>query len=243
MPLLGNTFDFLAPVVLLADKYGMDTVVDKYLPRVRADWPISLEKWDHIEGQIKLYITYQQTLNEPERADNYFVEPCGAISFARAQGIDSILPSAFYHLSRVSPKFDHGDDDDDRSWDYRFEGGRTAAWSLLSTKDYRTLQIGQHAIRAWVIDEARGYRHQISHEGEEACQQAWWSMVMMPRMLDILYGEEIDVLARLAEMDGQLDTEQLCQACRFKASGIPKLLREAFWQKLPDFFGLEVGVG
>lgn len=216
----------------------METVVDKYLPRIRADWPISLEKWDHNEGQVKLFVTYQHTLNDAEHADDHFVEPCGAIRFAREQDVDSILPSAFYHLSRVSTR--DADSDDQMDYEYKWEGGRTANWSLLTAEDYRTLQIGQSAIRSWVIRQACGYDYRFSHKGEGACRQDWWATVMATRLHQILHCEDIDVLARLAEMDGHLDTAGLCNECRVRAVAFPNRIREAFWAKLPELFGLQV---
>lgn len=212
-------------------------MVDKYLPRIRANWPISLEKWDHNEGQIKLFVTYQHTLNDPEHADDHFVEPCSAIRFARKQGVRNILPSAFYHLSRVSPQ--RSFDGPEEYYEYKWRGSRTANWSLLTTEDYRTLQIGQRAIRSWVLQQVHGSGYRLNHKGEERCRQDWWATVMEPHLYRILHYEDIDVLARLAEIDERLNTTGLCNGCRAKATGFPKHLRATFWMELPGFFELD----
>lgn len=224
----------------LADKYGVEKVVAKYLPRIKGDWPVSLEKWDHNEGQIKLFATYQQTLSNPERPDAYFVEPCCAIRFARKQGIDSILPSAFYHLSRISPLYDFEGDD---SYDYTYYGGRTANWSLLSGQDYRRLLKGQNAIRSWVLHQANRWSssYRILHSGEAPCRKDWWDEAFRPRFVEVLPNDDVDVLEGLARMvQARLDMTGLCTMCHEKAYDLPKRLREGFWVKLPEFFGLEV---
>lgn len=232
-------------MVRLADKYDMENVVAKYLPRIRSDWPTSLEKWDLNEGQVQLFDKYQRATSSPEHADDCFIEPCAAIRFARQQGIDSMLPSAFYHLSRLPPRDDSDDSDSDSdSDDSTDHGRRTARWSLMTTEDYRTLQRGQHAIRAWVLAQTRQSTSNchVGHTGEGPCQNDdWWARVIGPQVERILLCEDVDVLAGLAEMTGSRELELLCVSCRIEAQELPKELRSDFWERLPKFFGLEGG--
>ncbi|EIW87222.1 hypothetical protein CONPUDRAFT_79370 [Coniophora puteana RWD-64-598 SS2] len=87
-------------------------------------------------------------------SDDIFPEPGSAILFARNLDIRSILPSTFYHLSRLEMSLNRADEADkrvrDRIANVRTGGGRTADWSYLTKQDFKCLLLGRERIQQFM---------------------------------------------------------------------------------------------
>lgn len=250
--LMQDTFDFIAPVVKLADKYEMETICESLIPRVEADWPVTLERWDlissHIAAMQEVIEKRHQTSHDYDvMLDEILVEPAGVIRFGRAHA-ESVLPAAFYHLSRLSSKFDEDPKgEDDAKWTHLYEGGRTARRTLLRAEDYETLYAGQGAIKGWMQKVATFLPGRVwsatceregMKEGLKRCERSlWWSQELRPKLLDIFAEDEVDVLAHLQRTANNLPSG-LCFYCEKAVQEHLFKLREGFWAALPKLFRL-----
>lgn len=112
---------------------------------LECDWPQTLRDWDKLEKEIKS-ITSDVGV---ERIDDCFPEPAAAIKLANQFNITSILPSAFYHLSRISILDDWDQTHADPSISIR-NTKRTARWDQLSAKDFHRLLLGKAKIASFL---------------------------------------------------------------------------------------------
>lgn len=145
-------------ILSLANKYEMLQLRDRIVTHLEGDWPQSLWQWDRLEAEVQATVVSWEdefsstgVLGYP---DDHLPEPASAILLARSCNIPTILPAAFYHLSRLSI---HNDRHSSRQklstqesssyHDCLKEGQRTANWELLSTPDYISLLRGRAALR------------------------------------------------------------------------------------------------
>ncbi|KIO33275.1 hypothetical protein M407DRAFT_17832 [Tulasnella calospora MUT 4182] len=151
-PLRRATWDFLVPVLMLADKYDMGALGTSLLPKLLEDWPTTLEKWDDVDQRarsIVVAISMQRPRNSSSpSADDILPEPAMAVKFGQAHpAARNILPAVFYHLSRLSNstpddlQFGHCNDP---------EVYRSVDYSLMTSEDWRRVVRGQANIRAWL---------------------------------------------------------------------------------------------
>ena len=127
-------------ILRLATKYAMDPLRKIILHCIEADWPRTLQEWDHLQativhaGELKSssVLPRMDTDDDDDNApssssgasqgpyiDDCFPEPASAIRFATEFGCPSILPAAFYQLAITDPSAD---------WDeYRDTAGDAAA--------------------------------------------------------------------------------------------------------------------
>lgn len=251
-----DTFNFAAAVLPLADKYGMPKMIKFFLPRVEADWPQTLARWDLNEDHIRESIGYfncLRTANEDHRfGDDMIPEPCSAIRLGRTFPLPDILPAAFYHLSRLPPIFEKKSD---LYLEHVIKGKRTADWQLLLVDDYQTLLGGKSEIRAWVkgiatyMGESRW--KSISHASRDDCEgHSWWTQRMKWLLLEQLAEEEVDPLRLFSELSRRFSEERwsgkaifkLCGACFSELEVLLREYRQELWWTLPQFFDLEVEV-
>ncbi|KAG8980030.1 tRNA(Ser) Um(44) 2'-O-methyltransferase [Tulasnella sp. 425] len=149
-----KTWDFWPPVLKLCDKYQINRISLTVLPRLQADWPTTLSAWDLNESHIERLTEFRthQHMNtgiEPQTTlDKLLAEPCAVIRFGRTLNVQEVLPSAFYHLSRLSPLNDRRTEELNMTADlHQWNNGRTANRALLESSDYEALLVGQASIR------------------------------------------------------------------------------------------------
>lgn len=92
----------------MANKYQVDFIRQKIVARLESDWPQTISAWERLESEIstmgdqEIALGYSGSPSRPLTLDNALPEPASAIRLARDCNIPSILPAAFYHLSRLS---------------------------------------------------------------------------------------------------------------------------------------------
>lgn len=91
-----NDFPAIAAVLRLSTKYFVEHLRQRCLERLLRDWPTTLEGWD----QRELEATNDQGHYTPRDACPH---PILVIDLALELGLSSILPAAFYDLSRYGP--------------------------------------------------------------------------------------------------------------------------------------------
>lgn len=255
-PLRRITYDVLLPVLVLADKYDMPRLLEAYLPRIQADWPMALMKWDDIERQIEaMYKYFDQLMKEASGLDylnDFLAEPACVIRFGRTAQVPEVLPAAFYHLSRLPTLFDkesYEDRMDFETWhDYYLRGGRSADRNLLHAMDYETLVVGQGAIRDWVTDLELGFTYEAAILDFPVCSEpvtncigveGRWRRDISPLVAKILTQTAIDPLKGLQNIiDGLKKMDDPCEYCHKCIGGFLSASRNDFWKHLPSFFRL-----
>lgn len=88
----------------MATKYQISYIRDCIVERLESDWPQTILSWDTLEGEIERTTEHS---NVHWYTDDRFPEPASAIRLARDFNIPSILPAAFYQLSRLNIADDH----------------------------------------------------------------------------------------------------------------------------------------
>ncbi|KAG9049866.1 hypothetical protein FS837_008788 [Tulasnella sp. UAMH 9824] len=219
-PLSRAKWDFLVPVLVLADKYDMGPLATNLLPKLLEDWPTTLQKWDDVDTRTRSIVraTANQQLVDPflPSPEDTLPEPAMVVKFGQAHpAARNILPAAFYHLSRLSPSTP----EDLGEYDYnRSEGLHSADYSLLTSADWVRVAQGQANITEWLynyataarpIDAIPCFRWELPEtEGTDGegrnisipspCGRvSWWYTEAKPLILEIGAKATVDVLAGL----------------------------------------------
>lgn len=178
--------------------------------------------------------------------DSLTPEPCEAIRLARKCGLYSILPAAFYHLSRIrgtaDRHFSQVMQDDRETSRVVVEGERTAEFSLLSVEDFRCLIIGRDAIFE-VFKEYLDEATEKAMHGHCAASDPSECIRNLYKFGDQL---EVEMLRNRDPLFLMKDGGtcfiwplQTCEPCRGMFLATLEASREAFWRKLPALFLLK----
>ncbi|TFY54801.1 hypothetical protein EVG20_g9559 [Dentipellis fragilis] len=227
------------PLLLLADKYDVQHLRTLLVGRLEDDWPQTLLQWDSLEADIsgRLEAYKAHGLAGCELEDN-FPEPGSAIEVARQCNIPSILPAAFYHLSRISIDYDwdnvreaFADPPDD--W---YSGTRSARWSRIAREDFVCLLQGRVQLSRY-LDEELSPPYPSDH-GRGACTSGHWNTFWY--QLSEECKRDQDVLGTLnLQAKTTVAVEGLCFSCQHRVSDEIEKYRDEIWRQIPAFFQLE----
>jgi hypothetical protein len=228
-------------ILQLANKYSMDHFRNRIVEHIELDWPKTIYQWDLLETEIRSIrsLWTVERRNEPDQIafiDDHLPEPASAIRLARDCDIPSILPAAFYHLSRLSPVYDdwHG-----LRQETQGDSRRTAKWELLATEDFICLLKGRERLSeavcelqfAQVFDSEDHYgvdcnaseRRKVIQEIRDQCQRSR------------------DILQTARRLQEKLAYGQICGLCYSSVRQELTRFRRQLWLQLPEFFGLAEG--
>lgn len=214
----------------------MNPLRQNIVGHVEQNWPLTLRQWDelgsrmHAIAQLSRGDLDNQLDLEPSYSGDRLPEPASAIRLARERNIPTILPAAFYHLSRLSI-------DDDWAETFRCDqllaAGRTAEWNLLTADDLRCLLKGRAKLRQAPREILRfSYR---TDGCSEACFSAKrWDLlkeieetcVQSPDMLRVAR----EYIERKTYGDG------ICYLCSSLIRRDLATFRHILWDMLTDFF-------
>ncbi|KAF8121079.1 hypothetical protein EV363DRAFT_1187321 [Boletus edulis] len=198
--------ELITPILDLSRKYGITRMYAQIMRHLESDWPQTLNDWDKLERDIT------ETKNsDADRIDDHSPEPAAAIKLAHRFDIPSILPAAFYHLSRLSIQDDWDKTHADPSISIRNPTKRTAKWGLLSAKDFRCLLLG----KAELADFLRGCINP-----EDLRHSHMWQGILVKCL------QSADPLAELKSSAAQ----------NILLRAKIQVLRGRIWEKLGDFF-------
>ncbi|KIO33276.1 hypothetical protein M407DRAFT_17833 [Tulasnella calospora MUT 4182] len=270
-PLSRAKWDFLVPLLTLTNKYDIGSLTADLLPKLSDDWPTTLEKWDAVDAQTKSIVCAtagrrEQNLSLPS-PDEVLPEPVMAIKFGQAYpGARSILPAAFYHLSRLS----HSRRDDIGVWNPEGpEVFRSADCNRMTSEDWMRVVRGQANIRDWLWNLATckrdldllsrcprraGDNAETMEEEEDdnegtpnPCGRVrWWNREIGPLVLQIAAKRVVDVLGQLTRLHGVIQRvdrtttseDELCFDCQINLDKWLIEFRNRFSMRLPFFFDL-----
>ncbi|KAG6377978.1 hypothetical protein JVT61DRAFT_14774 [Boletus reticuloceps] len=220
--------ELITPILDLLRKYGIARMYAQIVRHLESDWPQTLNDWDKLEKEI----TETKYYSDADRMDDHSPEPAAAIKLAHRFDIPSILPAAFYHLSRLSIQDDWDKTHTDPS--IRHPTKRTAKWGLLSAKDFRCLLLG----KAELADFLRGCinpgdlrNSHIVNCRREICDvggQTWQDI--LARCL-----QSADPLASL-KISAERDHFPHCSIYAKALKAKIQVVRAQIWEKLGDFF-------
>ncbi|KAF8798311.1 hypothetical protein BYT27DRAFT_7177806 [Phlegmacium glaucopus] len=229
-PLDPRTPNSVKPILLLANKYAMDRIRERIVDHIEQDWPLTLQLWDKLEFQID----WARQLSRSDAdiyqlyLDDHLPEPVSAIRLARECDIPSILPAAFYHLSRLSISHaGNGLRDAD-------DGRRTAEWDLLSAQDLLCLIRGQRRL-AWVAQEMP-----TQLPGRQCDCAALDCLKVFKEVQDACEGSSdvLQVIRSYMERGSYGPGSKICLTCCYLIRYNLAQFRQEIWTSLPSFFCL-----
>ena len=215
-----GSFKRTLPLYKLALKYKVNYITDVLSAQLEQDWPKNIWEWDAFESDDALYMKGVTGLYL-----DMYPEPVAAIEFARVANLPSILPAAFYQLSRATTASDYREDDLGISWSL---SERSARWTELSTEDLLTLAAGEGRLSSCLVNIQRGLTKEIPVE-EIKCREAWKLMPVL-KSDDILH--DLQEICKPDKLPGAL----MCENCRSKVNERARKEREALWMLLPQLF-------
>lgn len=213
----------------MATKYQIDSLRARLIQHIEADWPQTLEQWDHFElliGRMEEahYASFGDEPAERNKVDGLYLdqrlpEPAAAIRLGREFGINSILPAAFCTLARISPYLEWGSwhtgteiIDEDNPW-VDNPAFRTTRWSLLTAEDYRCLLHGHTGIRR---DLARGkfWQNIPCTVLPDPCDQGEARLSLEKNFNFLAYANDSLTALKVAYLPAHLQATKLCQRCQ-----------------------------
>lgn len=241
-PLSPDTPSLIRGALKLATKYQIDDIRKAIIERLESDWPQTLGQWDALEAHADA-LTLEYRANGPVEGlypDDQLPEPASAIRLARECNIPSILPAAFYHLSRLSPGNDwdkahasRGDVSGVPQAQYQL-GLRTAKWCLLDTDDFMCLLRAKEVESNEIAMAPLKLRFQLQtptlcSDGcltQATVMMGWWHPFDPLRYLDEKFGV------------GELTRRGVCAKCAPIAQKHAQERRENFWRNFPASCGI-----
>ncbi|KAG1736289.1 hypothetical protein EDD22DRAFT_787519 [Suillus occidentalis] len=223
-------------VLKLSNKYEMSELRQAVVQLLETQWPTSLSQWDRLESEIAVMAWDQDCDPIPLDLDDSLPEPALAIKLGREFHIPSIMPAAFYHLSRLSIGHPlHVPRGSLRQ--------RTADWNLLTAADLICLIMGKEGLSMvaasllvpdcwgdetvktyWMEEDCRGCRR------SEMVEQIRWEC---KRTSDVL-----STLRQYLTIESLLSP--MCKTCSHIIKTKLKGVRQTLWAMLPLLFQLEV---
>lgn len=248
-------FRMVSGILRLATKYLVDSLRTKALVHLSKAWPTSLKGWDARED-----LTRADEMQSGPGMSNIYPSPADVIILAREVNAPSLLPSAFYDLSRYhyTQLFEQDD-----------ESGPSIAQLPLSNADLQRLALGkeasQHAITT-LIRSMGSHSHPLllGHHAHShrSCRRDFSELVALATQhylfdrergcTDPLYvAEELGQPlydfgqassvddARFGESRRSVEVSE-CEACARALAIWTTRERERMWKMIPLWFRLDV---
>lgn len=233
-------------ILLIATKYQVDFIRQRIVKQLEEDWPQTIDQWERLEAEVERAQSQHRYRSRSAKdpgalIDDIFPEPASAICLARECNIPSILPAAFYHLTRINIEDDWDSahrKKDDAAWVYsgirRY--ARMARWSLLSAEDLRCLMLGKSRIleQGAVGMPMRDCGQPLGPE--EFCPVTYeYSDGLRDR---VRAGAASDIFKVYREVMKEIELDACGDCANDYGKAIDRHLK-ALWRRLPEFFALQ----
>ncbi|EMD38779.1 hypothetical protein CERSUDRAFT_151409 [Gelatoporia subvermispora B] len=256
-----HDFPAIAAVLRLSTKYLIEHLRQRCLLRLETDWPTSLLGWDYRERQA----TDSTGRYNPRDS---FPHPILVIQLAQEMRLETLLPSAFYDLSRYGPrKIVYGTVAPSPPLptpptSASSSGVADAAIIIrMSQEDLVTTllgrELGQRYIAAFLDKElserpiSEGCCHKVA-DGGRVCRESFYFIMLnvlrsvggiaCGRDADPLFTltQAVDMLSRTDFSDGVRQCGlKICAACKVDFADAVAKAREEVWELIPMWFGLK----
>ncbi|KAH9179749.1 hypothetical protein EDB89DRAFT_1841250 [Lactarius sanguifluus] len=248
-------FPFLASVLRMSCKYFICTPRKQCLERLQSYFPVTLSEWDRRERMsVSLDGHYDPRHEIPS--------PIHVINLARELNVGSVLPAAFYDLARYGTSKTATDrvPSSPRSPTLScFTSPMLAQDStpvMLSHGDlvvtFRGREALQRSVATFLDAQVKNRSPAEGCAGGQACRDAFYFITLNTlrsvggiaagRDGDPLFtlGQMIDMLHHTEWVDGQyLRGLPMCGKCREQFIPAIHAGRQAIWDQIPEWFGLE----
>ncbi|KAG2125023.1 hypothetical protein DEU56DRAFT_873160 [Suillus clintonianus] len=248
-------FRMVSGILRLATKYLVDSLRTKALAHLSRAWPNSLKGWDAREDLARA-----DEMQSGPGMSNIYPSPADVVILAREVNATSLLPSAFYDLSRYHYTQIFEQDD---------ESGPSIARLPLSNADLQRLALGkeasQHAITTLIRSMgSHSHPHLLGHHAHShrSCRRDFSELVALATQhylfdrergcTDPLYvAEELGQPlydfgqasgaddARFGESRRSAEVSE-CEACARALAMWATRERERMWKMIPLWFRLDV---
>ncbi|RDX41004.1 hypothetical protein OH76DRAFT_1459321 [Lentinus brumalis] len=254
-------FCAVSAVLRLSTKYLIEHLRLRCLVRLEADWPTTLGGWDSREHQVTAGTRYCPR--------EQFPHPILVVQLCQELGLDNILPSALYDLSRYGPR--------------KIAAGATTVPALLSRRSraialadpidpksvivrldlpdlqavFRGREHGQRFLAAFIEQELSG--RSISencanqhHANGHYCRESYYFIMLnllravggiaTGRDADPLFSllQAVEMLSRTDFSDGTRHCGlKICASCKEDFSLAVAKARQDAWDQIPTWFGLQ----
>ncbi|KAH0836409.1 hypothetical protein J3R83DRAFT_8010 [Lanmaoa asiatica] len=265
-PNFGNNdpadFQVVSGVLRLATKYVVDSLRSKALDHLSVAWPATLKGWDAREDTSRSF-------ELQAGSEGIYPSPIAIINLAREVNAPSLLPSAFYDLSRYSFSqiFDYGESFEEGAWQcplspidmQRLSLGKEASQHAITTL---IQSLGSHA-RTLMAGPANIFSHQHHPSSyghtHRTCKRDFSELVTLATQhylfdyqrgcMDPLYVAD-ELGQPLYDLCQPLGTDRLggsrrsleqaeCQPCANALETWAKKERERMWKMIPLWFRLD----
>ncbi|KAF9054388.1 hypothetical protein BJ165DRAFT_1337240 [Panaeolus papilionaceus] len=244
-----DDFRVVSGCLRLSTKYLIDTLREKAIAHLSLAWPSDLKTWDAREDLARAYETDGSTKS------SRFPHPFAIINLAREVDVPSLLPSAFYDLSRHSFSQILEPSEDDSLY-------RDKRQPRLLPTDMQRLCLGkemsQQMVTSLIHSMGAGHiRHSQQHSGHShsrkpsssgicvsaaACRKDFMELVDLATQ-HYLFDRERGCYDPLyvAEELGQLKSAEFseCRSCAKSLEAWATREREKIWKMIPNWFRLE----
>jgi hypothetical protein len=232
-------------VLHLINKYDMKYFRRRIVEHMELDWPQSLYQWDKLEDEIYSIRTMWDVAQDsdsddrPMYADDHLPEPASAIRLARDCNIPSVLPAAFYHLSRLSIYNDWFRIRDGSLHHQELGNGcRTAKWNLLVPEDFICLLKGHEKLPA-VVGEMLQFHFLQEKDGHslDDCNISQCFGIFKEIRDTCRHSRDVFRTTRRLREKARFG-DQVCQLCCSSIRQELDRFRQSLWMRLPEIFGL-----
>ncbi|KAH9973429.1 hypothetical protein BGW80DRAFT_1437193 [Lactifluus volemus] len=249
-----NDFAIVSGILRLSTKYAMDSLRSKAIAHLNIAWPTTLKGWDLREDKAHAYEL--TSLTEHARL---YPSPIDIINLARETDAPSLLPAAFYDISRYTFAQIFEPVDEEPS---RFRGA--LGGGVLSADDMRRLALGKeasaHAVSAVIHGMGRGplvhsrkgafslHPHAPAHppvtvcSTPGACRRDFAELVVLATQHYVCdrergYADPLYVAEELGALKSADVSE--CRACARALEIWAAKERERMWKMIPLWFRLD----
>ncbi|KAG6910040.1 hypothetical protein DXG01_013764 [Tephrocybe rancida] len=252
-PTFGNNdqedFRIVSGVLRLSTKYLIDSLRTKALAHLSKAWPTNLKAWDVREDLARSYET-----DISSNGSHLYPHPIAIINLAREVNAPSLLPAAFYDLSRYP--FGHIFEPTEEDQTFR----RLPSASTLSVADLERLCLGKEASQQAITTlitamgtsqnvrptQSSTHSRKPSHNAicvsAAACRKDFSELVDLATQ-HYLFDRERGCYDPLyvAEELGQLKSAEFseCKACARSLEAWAAREREKMWKSIPTWFRLD----
>jgi hypothetical protein len=208
----------LIHILALADKYAIEKILQPFAFNAEGLWPSDLQQWDSRQRRMEVVDVAQR--------NGLLPEPASAIRLARQSGLSTILPVAFYHLSRLPFPNDRNELRRPTS-----VLDRPVQWELLSAQDLLCLIGGRKLLLRATADVLS------LNSFPACCSQPFCNVTGFSVKIVDTFQNSDDILGiTLHYLDNLDDTDEVCSACLLKIRNHLTSFREDLWEQLPNFF-------
>lgn len=230
------SYERLNALIDISEKYQIDVIINQLVSHIEADWPLTLQEWDRYEiVSQNIWKTGSFPSTWPKEM---LPEPVTAIKLAQRLGIKSVLPAAFYDLTRIQ----YSDDWDQCVGEKEFCVHRKGArWKLLTAADHMQLGLVRDASISLLRD--LGLSAGLCRDREHPCTGLTrklfpvWLTAVSRLQENILSDVDRDTLRKLREPleKGIFQPEfpnDFCTVCAGSVIDQLRLRREETWSAI-----------